>query len=221
MSGVLNTVSSLLQQQFTTFPVANLQFATYSLSIRAPGIAAAPYLTYAFPLSPQSIKREFTVLSSVYDVAGPPTSNGVTRIVDGYGKTSPVISIEGTTGWNRHSMDTFLRTGLQSIQQLEKVIQTYIQLNQTLVALGASSSLYTLEFWDDFTASYYQVEPIGEQGFKQSAAQPLLTYYAFRLAVIKKLDEPIDAFLRPILSQVASLAMRAVQSAIGPVLSRY
>ena len=48
-------------------------------------------------------------------------------------------------------MDYFQYTGMQSLQQLEKIIKTYIQLNQTLVAVGATTNLYTLEFWDDFT----------------------------------------------------------------------
>lgn len=221
LGSALNVVSSVLQQSFSTLPQPNLQFATYSLSIRYPGIAAAPYLTYSFPLSPQSIRTESAVMSSVYDVAGPPSTNGVTRIVDQYGIAPPVISIEGTTGWDRHSMDYFQYTGLQSIQQLDKVIRTYIKLNQTVIAVGGSSQMYTLEFWDDFTGSYWQVEPIGEFGLKQSAQQPLLTYYSFRLAVVKKLSEPIDAYLRSILSQVAALAMNATLSAIGPVISQY
>jgi hypothetical protein len=157
----------------------------------------------------------------MYDVAGPPNTNGVTRIVDQYGIAPPILTIEGTTGWQRHNMDYFRYTGLQSIQQLELTIRKYISLNQTLISIGITNNLYTLEFWDDFTGSYYQVEPIGEFGIKQSASQPLLMYYSFRLAVIKKIDEPVDANFRILFSQAASIVMRATLSFIGPVLSRY
>lgn len=220
VGGLANTVASFVQAAYATVPTVNTQPTTYSLSIRAPGIAGLPVLTYSFPLSPQNIRKDVTALGSVYDVAGPASTNGVTRIVDQYGLTAPTFIIEGTTGWQRHNMDYFQYTGLQSINALEQTIESYISANQVLAAQGATD-LYTLEFWDDFRGEYYQVEPIGNQGIRQSAAQPLLVYYSFRLVAVQEISQPIDDTERFLFSQVAAIEMRALMGAIGPVLSGY
>ena len=218
-SSALNTLSP---SSFTTFPVANVQLSTYSLAIRSPGIAGFPYLTYSFPMSPQNIRKDVTSMTAIYDVEGPAVTNGVTRLVDSFGNAPPMFSIEGTTGWQRHNADLYQYTGLQSAYQIEKLLSKYASLNRGQIEKGLGNSLYTLEFWDDFRQDYYQVEPVGEQGIKQSAAQPLLVHYSFRLAAVRPLHMPLlSALARQLFSQAAPVAMRATLSVVGPVLSGY
>lgn len=216
---LLNTST---QQSFRQGMVPNVQQALYALSIRAPGASALPFSTYTFPMSPQSVQKTFTSMSTVYDVPGSAAYNGVVRQVDIFG-TSPVTYVlEGSTGWNRHSTDNFLYTGLQSIQTLQALLSEYAQLNQQLIQAG-NSILYTLEFYDYFSQEFWQVEPIGPQWINQDASQPLYTKYKFVLAGIQHVSAPLISSSSDILGQLFTAAVgpaiASAQSAISGVLT--
>jgi len=157
--------------------------ALYQLSIRDPALAFADFLTYTFPLSPAEVRSEPIALSSFSDTQGLPLQSGVSRVMDSYGLAPPLITISGTTGWDRHSTDGYVLTGLQSIILLRNFIDNYIQLNQDQRQVG-NPNLYALEFYDYFTSNFWQVEPIGPVVIRQTNDRPTLSYYRLRLAAI-------------------------------------
>ncbi len=176
-------------QAFRNIPNPNFQPAVYTLSIRSP-LTGTEFASFTFPLSPQGVKRERAFLGNYYDTQGSAIDHGVARVVDQFGFAPAVYTIEGTTGWQRHLMDGFLLTGLQSIQVLEKLIEKYADLNVKQVTQG-SQDLYTLEFYDYFASEFWEVVPIGPQGFIQSAAKPLYTYYRFHWVAVREVSAPI------------------------------
>lgn len=227
MSGFLNTVINgglaATSQSFTTLKIPNLRLALYTLTIRNPGFALFPFMTYIFPLSPSSIRKPFTAMSSIFDTSGPPSTNGVTRSVDSFGMAPVMYTIEGTTGWDVHQTDGFTLSGTQSIQKIQYMLNLYTALNQQQKQAN-NPNLYSLEFYDYFNAEYWQVEPIGDQEIMQSERAPLLQYYRFRLAGI----QPVAAAPPPTpdpTSQLFSAAVnaraRSVTSVISGLLSTY
>jgi hypothetical protein len=208
---------------FRTSTVPASQPALYQLSIRAPGQQFAELSTYTFPITPSSIRYTPSAMSSRHDTRGPPTSQGVTRVVDRYGLTPPDIVIEGTTGWDRHLSDGYILTGLQSIQLLQKFLQQYETLNQQQLAAGIPN-LYTLEFYDYFQSQFWQVEPMGPQTVRQSSDRPLLTYYRFFWMCVAPVGLPIlgeiDAIANTLLTPAAQAAINAART-LGAVLVAY
>lgn len=199
-------------QEFRTIPVGlGILPVLYQLSIRAPGPAALDIATYTFPLSPTQLRMDRSSLSTFTDVQGPPTTHGVTRVVDTYGLAPPVFTIEGTTGWDRHAADGFILSGTQSMQLLQGFLANYATLNQQQRAAG-NPQLYGLEFYDFFANQFWQVEPIGPQIYRQSVDKPTLIYYRFRLAAVKPAGTPI---LGEIDALAGLLGVPAVQSAIN------
>lgn len=218
MSGVL---ANLVTQSFTTVPVTNTQLAMYALSIRQPGIGRAEFQTFTFPLSPENLRKEPSMMTTIFDVQGTPQTNGVQRMADQYGLAPPTFSIQGTTGWQRHSNDGYLFTGLQAIQTLEQMLVTYAQLNSALIAQQATD-LYTMEFYDYFKQDFWQVEPVGPQGVQQNAARTLLSYYSFRLVGIQEVSMPLlDQLEKRLFNKAANVLMRGVQTFLNPVLAAY
>lgn len=221
MSGII----SALTQGFSTVKVPNLRLALYTLSIRSPGFSLLSFFTYTFPISPTSIRKSYSAMSTMYDTSGPPSTQGVTRSFDDFGNCPVMYSIEGTTGWDRHQTDGFIFTGLQSIQQIQSLLTLYAQLNQVQKQAN-NPQMYSLEFYDYFNGEFWQVQPIGEQEIRQSERAPLLQYYRFQLAGIKPVSAPLisDIFADPVAQLFvagASAAARGVNSLIGDVLGVY
>lgn len=203
-------------QMFRTVPVPLGSVPVlYQLSIRSPGPGAVDIATYTFPLSPTQIRRDRSSLSTFTDVQGPPTTQGVTRVVDTYGLAPSVYTIEGTTGWDFHAADGYVLTGLQSIRLLMAFLAQYATLNQQQRASG-NPRLFQLEFYDYFTQSFSQVEPIGPQVFRQSADKPTLMYYRLHWAVIAPAGIPLlgeaDALAGLLGVPAAQAAINAAQS---------
>ena len=138
-------------------------------------------------------------LSTFSDTQGPPISNGVTRVIDTYGLGPPIYTIEGTTGWDYHSSDGYLLTGLQSVKNLNSFLAYYATLNQQQRAAG-NPNYYTLEFYDFFTGNFWQVEPVGPQTMRQSADRPTLTYYRFHWAASVPAGKPLLAIVDALLN---------------------
>jgi hypothetical protein len=204
-------------QRFITRPAGNVQPTLYQLSIRLPG-DLLPYATYTFPISPAHLRYERPSLSNWFDTQGPPSTDGVTRVVDTYGLAPPLILIEGTTGWDYHMIDGGLITGLQSVQYLRSLLAVYAQLNQQQRETGVST-LYTLEFYDYFSGQFWAVEPIGPQILRQAADRPELTYYRFRWAASRAVDAPLlgvaDALLGVFATPAAAATINGAQTVAG------
>lgn len=207
---------------FRTKSVAMSQRVLYQLRLCAPVISAIEISTYTFPLSPSSLRTERSSMSSFSDTQGPPLTQGVSRVMDTYGLAPPVFTIEGTTGWDLHSTDGYSLSGLQSMQQLAQFLAVYADLNQVQRVAGIPY-LYSLEFYDYFTSSFWKIEPVGPQVFQQDAARPQLVYYRFRWAatipaggVADVLDEIGDA-----LGVGSALASSSLGQSIGSTLGNY
>ena len=199
------------------------QPAIYQISIRAPQSGFADFATYTFPLTPSSLRVERSSLSSYTDVQGDPTTQGVTRVVDTYGLSPPTFIIEGTTGWDRHSADGFLLTGLQSIQALQAFLAQYASLNQ-IQRQTNNPNLYALEFYDYFGNNFWQIEPVGPQMIRQSADRPLLTYYRFRWVGIQPVGIPLFGLVDALASTLGTSAPQAAINAgltVGAFLTAY
>lgn len=208
---------------FRTKTVSNTsQVCLYQLSLRAPVISSLELMTYTFPLSPTAIRKERSSLSSYVDTAGPFGSQGVTRVMDRYGLAPPIITIEGTTGWDLHSTDGYSMSGLQSIQQLSAMLALYADLNASNQLIG-NSYPYTLEFYDYFQSAFWQIEPVGPQIIMQDAQRPLLTYYRFRWVAIRPAGAFQDALdtIGNVLSIAPGLASSSLGQSIGKTLGDY
>lgn len=212
-----------MAQSFQTGTVANNSPAFYQLSIRQPGFALAELSTYTFPLSPSQLSYAPNSLSSYTDTQGPAVNLGVTRVIDAYGMSPPMIVIDGTTGWDTHLTDGLILPGLQSMQLLQAFLARYTKLNQAQIQNG-KSEMYTLEFYDYFSTKFWAVEPIGPQIIRQSADRPLLTYYRFRWAAYRALALPVlgeaDALLQVFGTPPARAVINAA-STIGALLTAY
>ena len=205
---------------FRTHTAAATQPCSYQLSIRAPGQVVAEIATYTFPLSPAALRTVRSGMSTYNDTQGTANSQGVTRVVDRYGLSPPMFSIQGTTGWDYHLSDGYILTGLQSLQLLAQFLARYATLNELQRAAG-NPDLYTLEFYDYFLTQFWQIEPVGPQGLRQSADRPLLTYYEFNwigvapigLPVIGEIDAIANTLLTPA-QQAAVNAARTISAAL-------
>lgn len=184
-------------QTFRTQAVPNMRSALYRLTIHLPrNVAAskvqggATSLTYLFPLSPENLQRTHTGMGAFYDTPGPAKSYGVTRIVDQYGMSPVTFEIKGTTGWQKHSTDGYRYTGLQSIEAVAGLLNTYMELNAEL-AQEQRSDLCTLEFYDYFMEDFWEVVPLGPQRLWLDKQRPILTNYHFRLIGVRSLAAPV------------------------------
>jgi hypothetical protein len=207
---------------FRTVSVPMSQSVLYSLRLCAPVISAIELSTYTFPLSPSSLRMERSSMSSFSDTQGSPLTQGVSRVMDTYGLTPPIFTIEGTTGWDLHSGDGYSLTGLQSMQQLAAFLATYADLNQVQRAAGVPY-LYSLEFYDYFTSNFWKIEPVGPQIFQQDAARPQLVYYRFRWAATVPAGGIADVLdqIGAALDVGAQLASSNLGQNIGSTLGNY
>jgi len=224
MSFSLPPLNDPLRQTFRTMDVPTPGLALYTLALYKPG-SWFSFMTYTFPLSPQSLRREFTSMSTVYDVQGPVLEGGVTRVVDMYGISPMTFVIGGTTGQKRHSADGYLFTGRQSIDQVLELFGLFASLNQAQMARD-SDKLYKMEFYDYYTQSFWEVVPVGPQGITQGIQAPTLQFYQFRLAGIRPVSAPIvsDLFADQVgqmfiaaSATVAGIVGDFVTSLVGPV----
>lgn len=210
---------------YRTVDVGNRGIVLYQLSIRDPSQAFADLATYTFPLSPSSVRTEPNSLSTFSDTQGSPLQNGVSRVVDTYGISPPMITLEGTTGWDRHSTDGYVLTGLQSILLLRNFIEQFMALNEAQKQAG-NPNLYQLEWYDYFTSQFWNCIPVGPQIIRQTNDRPQLSFYKFRFAAIAPVRlnaiNVTDAILHllnvPILQAIgsAALSMNAMLSVYGP-----
>lgn len=194
----------------------------YQLSLRAPILSVIELSTYTFPLTPSMLRAERSSMSTYNDTQGSPLTQGVTRVVDTYGLAPPIFTIEGTTGWDLHSADGFGLTGLDSIKSLQTFLATYADLNQALRIAGVAE-LFTLEFYDYFTGSFWQIEPVGPQVFQQDSQRPLLSYYRFKWVGVRPaglINDILDS-IGNVLSVGAQLSTSSLGSSISSTLSSY
>ena len=175
-----------IPQNYRTQEVTNNRTALYSLTLRNPQPPYAIKLRYIFPISPTEISQTSTEMSTIYDVAGDAKSGGVTRIADQYGISPITFTIEGTTGWKRHSTDGFVYTGLESAQLIRSLLLTAAEVNVQRTQSGLEP--YILEFYDYFEGIFWEVVPIGQMILRQTSAKPLLFYYHLKLAGIRSLS---------------------------------
>lgn len=174
-------------QTFRTIPQPNFNPAIYGLSIR--GTFGVLIAGFTFPLSPTALRKDHNAMANIYDVAGQPAQGGVNRVMDSYGTSPVVFTIEGTTGWQRHSTDGYTQTGLQAIAALEQFFFSYAELNAAQIKNNQPP--YTMEFYDYFRGDFWQVEPWGPQGVRMTSQRPILVYYLYRLAGIQDLTHPV------------------------------
>lgn len=210
-------------QNFRTSPAPNFSAALYQLSIRAPGFSLLDLATYTFPISPTSLRYAPSGMSSHADTQGPPSQNGVSRVMDVFGLSPPIILIEGTTGWDYHATDGSILTGLQSIQLLQQFLARYAQLNQAQRQAGVTD-YYTLEFYDYFLGQFWVVEPEGPQIVRLAADRPALSYYRFRWAAVRSVSAPLLGELDALLSVFGTPAQAAAVNAattVGALLVAY
>lgn len=203
-------------QLFRTLTSPAVQPALYQLSIRAPGEAFGELMTYTFPITPSSIQTVRTGLSTYAETQGPSQQDGVTRQIDTFGLSPPTFLIEGTTGWDFHSADGFILTGLASMHLLQSILQTYASLNKQQQESG-NPQMYTLEFYDFFGDNFWQVEPIGPQILRQSNDRPLLSYYKFRLVGVR----PIGVTALTVVDLIATSLATAVGYVIGNTINTF
>lgn len=197
------------EQTYRTENVVNNNTAVYVLSLRNPNGAKTVSINYIFPISPSNLRKAATAMSSFYDVSGTPIENGVSRIVDQYGMAPPIYTLEGTTGWQRHSNDNFAYTGLESIKQAQLLLDM-MALGNNQQMLSQQKTLYTLELYDYFAQEFWEVVPQGEQIIRQSESQPLLFHYRFRLLCVKNLGTPPQSSIPDPISQAFSTAASTV-----------
>ena len=211
-------------QQFRTKPVGlGILPALYQLSIRAPGQLFGELSTFTFPLTPSQLRADRSALSTFSDTPGPASSQGVTRVVDTYGLSPPVFTIEGTTGYDRHQSDGYILTGLQSMLLLQQFLAQYATLNQNQRAAG-NPQLYTLEFYDYYGNQFWQVEPVGPQTLRQASDRPTLIFYRFRWAAVKPAGVPILGEIDALANLLATPAQQAVANAaltLGALVAAY
>jgi hypothetical protein len=198
---------------YRTTDVGNRGVVLYQLSIRDPSVAFADMATYTFPLSPASVRSEPGALSTFSDTQGSPLLNGVSRVMDDYGIAPPIFTIEGTTGWDRHSTDGFVIDGLQSIMLLRNFIEQYAQMNQMQRQAG-NPNLFALEFYDYFTSQFWQVQPIGPMLIRQTNDRPQLSFYRLRLAAIRPVRLNAKNVADAMLHQLNVPILQAIGSAL-------
>jgi hypothetical protein len=182
-----------------------------------------PSLTYIFPISPAAVKKEFSSLNTVYDVQGSPQNQGVQRLVDMWGQAPPIITLRGTTGWKRHSLDFFALSGKDSLTMIQNLLSTFAQKNQELMAKNATD-YYSLELYNYWDSEFWSVVPIGPQGIEQSADRPIIGTYIFRLACIRAVAAPIPPLAMDLIVSLWSAGAQQIQiinSSLSMKLSSY
>lgn len=179
------TSSSLFQtpsQYFFTVPFANNQLTLFELVILDPNTFQPIGEPYIFPLSPASINIQYTSMNNYFDVRGTAAQFGVQRIVDQYGIAPPVLTVNGTTGFQFHSLDGYKWSGRNSIQRLLQIINNFTQLVQQ--AITASQALPQLIWSDTYNQQIYSIVPYGPQGFSMDNSRPLYNNYALQFVII-------------------------------------
>lgn len=188
-TGTLAVPANTTQQRFNTVSVVNTRKAQYTLAIKGPTPPYATVRAYTFPLSPSNVRKTQTGMGNYYDVQGPAKTLGVTRLVDIYGNSPCMFTLEGTTGWKKHASDGFALTGLQSVIAIQALLDEYFKLNVQQMENGAKD-LYKLEFHDFFTGDFWEVAFLGDQSIMQDERQPLLSRYSFKLIGISPAGLP-------------------------------
>lgn len=199
---------------FRTITVPTIQPVLYQISIRAPENAFAELMTYTFPLTPSSLRIQRDSMTSYANTQGPSLSQGVTRQFDIFGLSPPTFVIEGTTGWDFHSADGYTVTGLESMQQLQSLFQTYAQLNKQQQEAG-NPQMYALEFYDFFQGNFWQVELIGQPILRQSNDRPLLSYYRFTLAGVQPVAVSTFSLIDALANTFATAAGTAITNTLN------
>lgn len=179
-------VPSNAAQNFRTEQVPNMRQALYRLSIRSPNKAQNGLVNYVFPLSPANLKRTESSMAVFYDTAAGAKQHGVQRLVDQYGMSPIIFDIEGTTGWQKHSADGYTYTGIQSIQEVQRILLLLAELNVDQMQADLPY-LFTLEFYDYFLNDFWEVVPVGPQQIWQDKQRPLFVNYRFRLVGVRSL----------------------------------
>jgi hypothetical protein len=238
VTSLTNTVTSLIPssvfstppQYFFTVPFPNSQPALYQLVILDAGYntVGEPYI---FPLSPANINVQYNSMNNYFDVRGTAAQFGVQRIVDQYGITPPMLTINGTTGFPFHSLDGYKWSGRNSIQKLLQIVNNYTQLVQQ--AINGNQNLPFLLFNDGYNGIAYYVIPYGPQGFSMDNSRPLYGNYALQFIVVgnpqfsQKAPDPVaqafvqtEAFLTGgLISAAANIANNITASLGIPTLS--
>ena len=212
-----------MSQSFRTITAPINTLALYQLSIRSPGYQRAEIATYTFPLTPSAVRYDRSGASSYTDTQGTPSTEGITRTIDRFGLTPPVIDIEGTTGWDYHASDGGVLTGLQSMQLLQSFLEQYATLNDQQRQTG-NTQYYSLEFYDYFLSQFWVVEPVGKQILRLSADRPLLSYYKFRWAAERAVSAPTPPAPDPLLALFqtpAQVVASALSTTLGVFLAAY
>lgn len=211
-------------QSFQTIPLPNSQLALYRINISAPGGSQQTVRSWTFPISPRNLMKTFTAMANIYDVAGPSSTNGVTRVVDMYGNSPVTYKIEGTTGWQSHSTDGFAFTGMQSIADIVSALNYFAQANATQLESN-NSDLYTMQFFDYFSNEYWNVVPIGQQIVRQDESKPLLFFYSFTFAgvspVTDALKDTVNDPVQSALSVSTSQAISSLNTSVNSTLDSY
>jgi hypothetical protein len=163
-------------------------------------------------------------LNTIYDTQGPANLNGVQRLVDQFGQTLPVYTMEGTTGWKLHNTDGYIFSGTTAISRLEGMFQKFAALNQDRMQ-NNQTILYTMEFYDFFRLDFYEIVPIGPQGFRQTANAPLNTYYQLRFAAVRDLAaalaQDVDSLVSGLFGVSPLSAITGVGGAVTNLLAKY
>lgn len=176
-------------QTFRNIAIPNFRPAIYALAIREPPPSNLVINDFIFPLSPEHMRKEYISLANIFDVHGTPQQNGVERIVDQYGVAPPIITLEGTTGWQFHGADGYLTSGVQAMQNLETFLLLYAKTVEEQMKVGIQD-LVQLELYDYFKGEYWQIVPIGRYGVRQDNHRPLISSFFFRFAAVRALDGP-------------------------------
>lgn len=199
--------------------------ALFSLAIRQATMPYLPLFIYTFPLSPSALRKDSTGMANYYDVAGPASNFGVSRITDIYGLSLPVFSIAGTTGVKYHSTDNFLTTGLESINILQGAIAQYYSLVAAAGAnLNTATKLPRLEFYNFYSGEFYQVVPIGPQGISQDSNRPQLVNYQFKWVAVYNLAAPLAAAADAVVSAISgplSAGISNMATTVGNTVTTY
>lgn len=177
-------------QLYFTVPFPNNQPTLYSLKLWKTGnLQVAADTVYTFPLTPNSISKQYGQLTAYYDVRGSGPLNGVQRIVDRYGMTLPMITIAGTTGFQFHNMDGFQWSGRSSMANLLYMFVQYASLTQTAVD-NNSSTLPIMEFADGFVGDVYQVVPMMNSSVGMDNSKPIYQNYNLQLLAVASVTQP-------------------------------
>lgn len=222
MSGIVGTIINALlpnaNQSFATQPVGPQGLSFYQLGLRAPGTRSIiPTLTYTFSLAPQNITVTGTNLNPIFDTGGPAASGGVNREADLFGQSPAIYTISGTTGYKLKNTDGYLFNGLQSVANLQNIINQFNIRNQQ-IAQNGGTEFYTLEYYDYYRNDFQQFVPIGKPKISQSTQNPLMVFYELTFAAIQPVSSPLPVFLVDLIGKTIGTAPIAILGAIGNII---